>query len=134
MGESHIWVGYDTEPFSNKMSKCTQEFYDTGFQPSLVPCTGDRIVIRRDGGSNAIGSHRFVYNLFELRPYQTPNLLQLLEGNVTISAPASSDPKYAATNLITNLDNRSSGTELLPLVDLLGTEANHESCFKTTST
>ena len=49
-----------------------------------------------------------------------------------MSAPPPKAPEFAATNLITNLDSRSSGNGLEPLVDLGGNRAAYQPCFKTT--
>ena len=59
-------------------------------------------------------------------------MLQHFQGNVTVSAPAPKAPEFAATNLITNLDSRSSGNNLKPLIDLSGNRAAYQPCFKTT--
>ena len=56
-----------------------------------------------------------------------------LEGQVTIEAPSPSDPKWAATNLITNLSSRTAGNNLDPFVDMTYTKGGHESCYKTTN-
>ena len=48
-----------------------------------------------------------------------------------ISAPAPTDPKWAATNLITNFTRRTPGNDFKPLIDWAGTTATWESCFKT---
>ena len=59
-------------------------------------------------------------------------MLQHFQGNVTVSAPPPKAPEFAATNLITNLDSRSSGNNLKPLIDLSGNRAAYQPCFKTT--
>ena len=132
MGTSHVWAGNNTDPFSTALSKCTTEFFDSGFQSSLVSCSGKRLVVRRDGGTRATGTHRHMYNLMEVRPFQVPNLLQLLVGISKISAPSPSQPKWAAKNLISNLGARSMGNNLTPIIDAIGTAADFESCYKTT--
>jgi len=50
---------------------------------------------------------------------------------VTVSAPAPSDSKWSATNLITNLDIRSGGNNRNPLISPNTTSSTIESCFKT---
>ena len=70
----------------------------------------------------------------EVRIYQTPNLIQELEGTVLISAPGPKNLRFVATNLITNLDNRTSGNEFRPLIDNDSNRASYDSCFKTTNT
>jgi len=68
-----------------------------------------------------------------MRLYQTPNLLELLSGSVSIvTAPDPKDAKWRATNLITNLSRRTSGNNLEPLIDYVPNDATFESCFKTT--
>ena len=59
--------------------------------------------------------------------------MQELEGEATISAPTPKDPQWAATNLITNLENRTSGNNIKPLIDWESNEASYESCYKTTN-
>ena len=110
---------------------CSQPIYDTGLYPVTPPTTGDQIVLRRDGYS-AHGPHINEYFVGEIRVYQSPNLLQHFQGNVTVSAPPPKAPEFAATNLITNLDSRSSGNNLKPLIDLSGNRAAYQPCFKTT--
>ena len=128
----HIWAGEDTTPMSTSLTKCTNDIFDTGFYQSTVPCTGSTIAFRRDGYSTET-SYKTVITVTELRLYQTPNLLTTYEGTVTISAPAPSDSRWAATNLITHLDNRSSGTRLRPYIDWSKNSATYDSCYKTTN-
>ena len=74
----------------------------------------------------------FYYNIMELRLYQTPNLLKELA--VQITAPDPTSAQWSATNLITNLQTRTSGKNLKPMVDKAGTLASFESCYKTSNT
>ena len=46
-------------------------------------------------------------------------------------APPPKSSEYAASNLISNLDNRSSGNDLFPK-NSPTTSASHHSCYKTT--
>ena len=87
------------------------------------------ISIRREGPAY-YSPIQYGYNLNELRIYQTPNLMMLLD--VKISAPSPKAPEYIATNLITNLESRTSGNNKFPFIDSLGNKANFKSCFKTT--
>ena len=75
----------------------------------------------------------------ELRAYQTQNLLD--SNFVTASVTANAlpkDPQYAVTNLILNLQSRSSGNNLYPLIADSGgvgvsKSASYRSCYKTTN-
>ena len=51
MGKSNIWVGEDVTPYSTSLKKCSADMFDTGFYPMSQPCSGSRVVIRRDGQS-----------------------------------------------------------------------------------
>ena len=64
-----------------------------------------------------------------MRIYQTQNLLKVYEGVVTVSGPPPISPQWAATNLITNLDSRSAGNDLKPLIE--SGSSNYDSCYKT---
>ena len=92
----------------------------------------------RKDGQNSLANYKF--SLHELRLYQTPNLLQKLAGKVQVIAPAPQDPKYPATNLITNLSSRqassvsSTGAEIRPIKDAVGNQASHYSCYRVTDT
>ena len=52
--------------------------------------------------------------------------------DIKISAPSPKAQEWSATNLITNLQSRTSGNNMSPFIDSLGNTANFESCFKTT--
>ena len=93
---------------------CSDDFFDTGFQKLYGDCKGNNFILRRPQRPS---SNANKFHMPELRLYQTPNLIQELEGAVLISAPAPIDPIWAATNLITNLAIRSSGNNLYPLID-----------------
>ena len=69
-----------------------------------------------------------IYNVNELRLYQTPNLLQELD-TVTISAPAARKQKFAAQNLIENLGARTSGNTRMAIIDADDNRATYESCY-----
>ena len=69
------------------------------------------------------------YFVNELRLYQTPNLM--VELPVSISAPSPIESKWSATNLITNLQSRTSGNDLKPIINSSGGVASYESCYKT---
>lgn len=58
-------------------------------------------------------------------------MLKELQGTVKVSAPASISSKWSAENLIQNLEIRSSGFDLKPLLDASGTKASYDSCYKT---
>jgi len=135
LGKTELWIGNDTTPYATTgLTKCSQPIYDTGRYPVTPPTTGDQIVLRRDGYSSVGppdgGTH---YQATEIRVYQSPNLLQHFQGKVTVSAPAPKAPEFAATNLITNLDSRSSGNNNRPLIDVFGNRATYQPCFKTTN-
>lgn len=147
MGPSAIWMGDIAEPFSTSLTKCTPDFFDTGFFKMAPECRGTYASVRRTdpcGGSDQCGggdpaggtglrdlAHEegFYFRLNELRLYQTLNLLQEFEGNVTLKAPASADPKMSAQNLISNLGTRTSGNGLKPLVDFASNNATFDSCY-----
>ena len=67
-----------------------------------------------------------------MRAYETPNLLALTGITATITSDTSSpiDDDNTATNLLTNLGNRSAGNNLQPIIDLNATLAGYNSCFK----
>lgn len=94
-----------------------------------LPCTGKYVTIRRAG----LPVHwAIVFNIMEMRVFQIPNLLQVLEGIATISAPTPKSTQYKATNLITHLDSRTSGNGLSPLIDQASNRAPYDSCYRTT--
>ena len=49
MGKSHIWVGNVVTTYSESLTKCSGDIFDTGFYQMLVLCSGSHVVIRRDG-------------------------------------------------------------------------------------
>ena len=55
----------------------------------------------------------------------------MVELPVSISAPSPLDLKWSATNLITNLQSRTSGNNLKPIIDSSVGVASYESCYKT---
>ena len=111
LGPSQLYAGTDNTPLSMSLTKCTNDIFDTGFYISTAPnCSGTRFKIMRaerrfyTGGSD----ERYIIN--ELRLYQTPNLLQVID-DIKITAPPPKATKWAATNLIRNLGSRTSGNE-----------------------
>ena len=94
----------------------------------ITECIGIYVVIRKDGPNDNKN-----YNLNQVRLYQTPNLVQELEGQVTISAPAPISPKWVPTNLITHLDSRTSGNNKRPLINSASNRASYESCYKSSN-
>ena len=85
-------------------------------------------------GAATTGADNNVFTLFELRAYQVPNLFIDLQGILTISAPAPSLAKWAATNLITNLSSRTAWNVYRPVIDSVGTIATYDSCYRTDNT
>ena len=104
------------------MTKCGQDFFDSNLQDFNTPCSGKTVEIR----SSKV-SQRCVY---EIRFYQTPNLLNKLQGTVTISATAA--PKNALNsidNLINNFDSRVMRTNFYAYIDEASTLATYKSCY-----
>lgn len=56
----------------------------------------------------------------------------MFEKIIKISAPTAKSNDFEATNLITHLDSRTSGNNLKPQLDQIGTRATYNSCYKTT--
>ena len=112
--------------------ECFDGVYDTGFFTCMDTHNFQHLSVLRKTSSSG-SPPALVIN--ELRPYRTPNLLEIQSGVATVSAPAPKSPAYAASNLIKNLSTRSSGNDLYPLVagDQVGTAANYRSCYKTTN-
>ena len=97
------------------MTKCTRDFFDTGFyELKLCPENTQYTIWRTSqitGGADTAA-------LNEVRFYQTPNLLQELANlgiSVTIDAPTAIPVNLAPTNLITNFENRQ-GTNMYSAV------------------
>lgn len=69
----------------------------------------------------------------EVRVYQCPEMITALTANgvtVKIDAPPPKSPEYAATNLITNLDNRRTRNDLPQKTDEIGTlDTSKQSCY-----
>ena len=132
---SHVWIGDDATHFSTSLTKCSQDMPDTGFFLMQPQTKGKYVVLRRTGynihGSG--GNHKL--NFYELRVYQTPNILQKLEATsqVTISAPAPTESKYAADNLIKNLASREQTRYAQPAIDFDLNKGNYYSCFITSN-
>ena len=106
------------------MTKCGQDFFDSNLQDFNTPCSGKTVEIR----SSKV-SRRCVY---EIRFYQTPNLLNKLQGTVTISATAPpTNPKNSIDNLINNLHSRVVRTNFRAFIDEAGNTATHRNCYST---
>ena len=111
--------------------------YDSGF--FLLPATITGSVISLDSSTSCNSESTKNYN--EIRVYQTPNLFQLDDINVTIeTSPTAIHSDYAASNLITSLDHRSTRKGQRPYKAGCSQES-YETCFitnrntlKTTST
>ena len=91
-------------------------------------CQGNYVVMRRHGLPS--NGNKWL-TLPQVRLYQTPNIIQVLEGQVTISAPASINANEVATNLITNLNSRSSGNGFYPIINSAGDRSTDSSCYRT---
>ena len=65
-----------------------------------------------------------------MRLYEIPNILQIVEATIT-GDTSQSIATYEAVNLIKNLDSRSSGNYLHPIINSIGTQGTNEPCFKT---
>ena len=130
LGTSAIWIGDDFTPYSTSLTKCSVDFFDTGFQSMTIPCTGKHVVIRR---AELPRNGDRQYNLHQLRVYQVPNLLNMFKKTIKIiSAPDPKEDKYKANEIIDNLTRRSSGNNLKALETWAGKRSEFESCFKTT--
>ena len=96
---------------------------------------GKYVVLRRTGYNRwgAGGNHKL--NFFEMRVYQTPNIIQKLEEKlqVTISAPSPSQSKYAADNLIKNLASRDQFRNRKPAIDFNLNTGDYYSCYITSN-
>ena len=88
---------------------------------------GKYFSFRRDGGSAANG-HKI--NLASIKLYEIPNILQIAAATIT-GDTSQSIATYEAVNLIKNLDSRSSGNYLHPIINSIGTQGTNEPCFKT---
>ena len=53
MGDSSIWIGDDSTPFSTSLIQAKSGMYDTGFYELDTLTTGRYLVIRRNGPSSA---------------------------------------------------------------------------------
>lgn len=85
---------------------------DSGFKALDPPTEGKYIVLRRTVNSvfNQPGLPDSNLSLMEMRLYQTPNLLMKLSGKVTVTGPDPEQSIFAATNLITNLEDRTASS------------------------
>ena len=111
LGPSQLYAGTDDTPISMSLTKCTNDIFDSGFYISTVPsCSGTRFKIMRAERRFYTGGPDERYIINELRLYQTPNLLQVID-DINITAPPPKATKWAATNLIRNLGSRTSGNE-----------------------
>ena len=80
----------------------------------------------------AFGASDEKYIINELRLYQTPNLLQVID-DIKITAPPPLAPQWAARNLITNLDNRTSGNKSAKPYIGKNVLALYDSCYHTSN-
>ena len=87
---------------------------------------GHYLSFRRDGYS----AYDLKLALSSMRLYEVPNLLQIVAATIT-GDTSQSKATYEAVNLITNLDSRSSGNYLHPIINSIGTQGTNEPCFKT---
>ena len=136
---SHVWIGDDATHFSTSLTKCSQDIPDSGFFLMQPQTKGKYVVLRRTGYNTFyykhIALHNHKINFFELRVYQTPNILQKLEetSQVTISAPAPTQSKYAADNLIKNLASREQQRYNQPAIDFNLNPGDYYSCYITSN-
>ena len=66
MGESALYIGTDTGAFSASMTKCSDNFFDSGFYSMKCTTQGKNVAVRRNGPSNATENY---YNINEVRLY-----------------------------------------------------------------
>ena len=85
---------------------------DSGFRALDPPTEGKYIVLRRTNNSilGVPGNPNSDLEIMEMRLYQTPNLLMKLSGKVTVTGPDPEQSIFAATNLITNLEDRTASS------------------------
>ena len=103
MGTSAFYITDNAAATAANMSdytKCSSDFFDTGFKVLLPSCTGRYLALIRTG----CGMHDCVYNIDGLRAYSGINLL---EGAAVIETPTPKDDEFSATNLVENLETRS---------------------------
>ena len=111
--ESYIWVGDgNVMPYSvTGMTKNPTRVRDSGFIKIDPILEGFFVALRRDANCyscTALGSQPM--SLYEMRVYQVPNLLHLLEGTATASSNATAASGTSIEALITNLEWRSNGS------------------------
>ena len=81
METAYLYLGNDISPFASSLSKCSAVMYDTAFLEILPQCS--QIV---GTVSLRIWNNSKAQCMNEIRLYQTPNLLQKLQGAVKIQA------------------------------------------------
>ena len=105
IGVSHIRIGDDSIVYSTKNTKIVDNITDGGFFEASQLLSGRYLTLRRDLSSPVNNNMEFR----NLKVYQTPNLVKLYASKISITPDTSSSVIGSeATNLITNLEHRSS--------------------------
>ena len=80
-------VGNATSYLSNGLLTCYKGVHATGFFKLPVQCTGRRVALRKVFQPLEHVEDPEHFSVAELRLYQSPNLIHLFRGIVTIDAP-----------------------------------------------
>ena len=104
---------------TSQYTKCTSDFHDGGFK-KLTDCTGRFLIFRRTG-SGMINSW---FSISSLRAFTVTNLL---EGATVIEAPDPKHSDFVATNLVENIETRSSRQDINPITDWDGSTVTRSS-------
>ena len=103
LGTNYICITTTTTvPTPGDPSVCTQAFYDSGFISTSALPAGRYVWLIRGAQTNPQE-----WRPLELRLYQTPNLISLMSASVITSYAATTPDDRPASNLVTNLGNRS---------------------------
>ena len=87
---SYIWVGDGDTPLATTgLTQNAAKILDSGFFRLNPPLQGKNVVIRREGTCMICITNTSL-TINEVRVYQTPNLLQALNGTVTVTSSAGS--------------------------------------------
>ena len=137
IGSSQVLVGDESVAFSLANTVVKTDIVDGGIFP-LEPCSGQYFTLRRKGYNPRTGNKKFLVP--EIRVYESISLFSEFEGHVFVTNDTSpSLTGFGPQNLLTNLQNRSSGNNLKaietpaiysPMTD--ATRISDESCYKTT--
>ena len=142
MGSCHIRVGDNSAAFSQANTVARSDIVAGGIFP-LEPCSGQYFTLRRDGENPAYmdnySDSAFLMN--EIRVYETISLFSEYEGRVYVASDTSNSSltDSGPQNLITNLQNRSSGNNLravkTPAIVAgdVATQISDQTCYKTTN-